>query len=632
MKSNLVNINDSIQIGLSVLKEQPPMSLSEWADKFFYLSPESSGIEGQWETLPFQKGIMDIISNDDIHTLSWQKCARIGYTKIIMAACAYFASNKKRNQVIYQPTDADAARFVKNEIDPMLRDVTEVSDIFRGEYGKKSKYNTTTNKSFIGSELDILGGKSPRNYRALTKDVAFYDELSGFDLIIGDEGTPDGLGDTRLTQSPFPKSIRGSTPKISGMCHIERCVSESDIILQYHLKCPKCKKLTPLKWGFFDSDEEGVYCECPNCQEPWEYKQLYDLYKGARWQSEDGIWLNEKEKLLFDKKKKTVPWPRHVGITGLWAGYSPFITWSDLWEEHQKAKRIMKQGSKGPMITFVNTRLAETWEDEGEKVDAAPLLSRREHYPAAVPDGVKEITSWTDVQGDRLETEVVGWGAGEESWSLEYIRLYGDVSKPQVWDILAEMLRKQYKNRDNEVFDIRLHGIDRGYLPDSVKEFCHKHGRNKFIPTLGRDGWERPIAQFPRKPDKDGLYTTIVGADNAKELIYNRLIVDEFGAGYCHFPRQIGDEVIYDYDQAYFAQLVAEEKRKRYTRGKLSYFFDAKGRRNEALDCRVGNLAMIRIAQQFMGVNLSRSRIEKEQAPEPKKSAISNNWIKGRRG
>jgi len=71
------------------------------------------------------------------------------------------------------------------------------------------------------------------------------------------------------------------------------------------------------------------------------------------------------------------------------------------------------------------------------------LFVRREHYAAQVPGGALLLTTGVNVQDDRFEIEVCGWGEGKESWSIDYIRLYGDLSKQTIWNILAERLRKQ---------------------------------------------------------------------------------------------------------------------------------------------------------------------------------------------
>ena len=57
-------LNAAIARALSPLRVPQPLTLSEWADKHFYLSAESSGIAGKWQTLPYQRAIMNCIGND----------------------------------------------------------------------------------------------------------------------------------------------------------------------------------------------------------------------------------------------------------------------------------------------------------------------------------------------------------------------------------------------------------------------------------------------------------------------------------------------------------------------------------------------------------------------------------------
>ncbi len=237
------SLNEAAARGLRILYSPEPKTLSEWADEHFYLSPESSSTAGEWETIPYQKGIMDCMSNDDIKKITWRKSARTGYTKIIVAAICYFSEHKRRGQVIFQPTNGDAEEFTKDELDPAFRDVDCMSEIFP-EHEKKSKKNTLAKKMMKGSTLDIRGGESPGNYRRLTKDIVYYDELSGFPHNVGGSTKGDGgatdLGDIRLTSSSFPKSVRGSTPKLSRTCLISASLDEADIVLNYCVPCPHC--------------------------------------------------------------------------------------------------------------------------------------------------------------------------------------------------------------------------------------------------------------------------------------------------------------------------------------------------------------------------------------------------------
>lgn len=67
-----------------------------------------------------------------------------------------------------------------------------------------------------------LGGAVAKNYREKSVDVVCYDELSSFEPDVEKEGSPTLLGDKRIEGSVWPKSIRGSTPKVKGSCQIEK--------------------------------------------------------------------------------------------------------------------------------------------------------------------------------------------------------------------------------------------------------------------------------------------------------------------------------------------------------------------------------------------------------------------------
>jgi phage terminase large subunit GpA-like protein len=68
---------------------------------------------------------------------------------------------------------------------------------------------------------------------------------------------------------------------------------------------------------------------------------------------------------------------------------------------------------------FTNTVLGEVWKPV-EQIEYEDLTWNLETYPAKVPPGVLILTAGVDMQKDRLECEVVGWGMNDESWSIAY--------------------------------------------------------------------------------------------------------------------------------------------------------------------------------------------------------------------
>ena len=103
---------------------KPPekLSLSDWADQYAYLSTESSAEGGRWRTLPYQKGIMDAITNPDVEQVTLMKSARVGYSKILNHLIAYHMHQDSCPIMVVLPTLDDCQSYSKEELQPMLRD------------------------------------------------------------------------------------------------------------------------------------------------------------------------------------------------------------------------------------------------------------------------------------------------------------------------------------------------------------------------------------------------------------------------------------------------------------------------------------------------------------------------------
>lgn len=70
-------------------------------------------------------------------------------------------------------------------------------------------------------------------------------------------------------------------------------------------------------------------------------------------------------------------------------------------------------------------------------------MARRERYNCDIPDEVLVLTAGVDVQDDRLEVEIVGWGPDEISWGISYKIFYGDPGQSAVWEQLDAYLQKE---------------------------------------------------------------------------------------------------------------------------------------------------------------------------------------------
>jgi phage terminase large subunit GpA-like protein len=293
---------------------------------------------------------------------------------------------------------------------------------------------------------------------------------------------------------------------------------------------------------------------------------------------------------------------------------------------------------KNPMRlkTFVNTFLGETWEDAGEGVDDYSVAQRKEDYEG-IPDEVVLLTAGADVQDDRVEVEIVGWGAGEESWQVEYHVIYGDPSTTQLWHKVDEVLLATYEHPSGEPMLVRATCIDTGgHHTRAVYNYAKTRAGHRVFAIKGIGGEGKPIVGRPSKNNIGRVPLYPIGVDTAKEVHYSRLKMDEAGPGYCHFPSKRDDE--------YFKQLTAEKQMIRYHKGFPSRVWVKTRTRNEALDVRVYaiaaltilNVNMDSVARKFYA-NMEKHKLpnaEEADKPHPlaggkkaiRRGGFANNW------
>lgn len=608
-KTKIAKLTAAITAGVRVLQKPVPVSAVAWVDEHYHLPVESSYQEGDWETLPFQRAIINAMGSDYIREVNVIKSARVGYSKMLLGAIAYFIEHKQRNELLLLPTDGDAENFMKSHVEPTIRDVPSLLALAPW-YGKKHRNNTLTMKRFSnGRGFWCLGGKAAKNYREKSVDVVGYDELAAFDADIEKEGPPTFLGDKRIEGSVWPKSIRGSTPKIRGTCQIERAASESSHLMRFYVRCPHCSEEQNLKFGDRETafgfkwepnapDSVFYLCEHNGCV----IKQHELDHSDARYICErSGIWTCDGLSWYEANGDQEIDPPESVTFH-VWTAYSPFTTWVQIVKDFLKTK-----GDIGKLKTFVNTTLGETWEEAvGERPDSDALLGRVEKYLAQVPDGVAYLTAGIDSQRDRYEIRVWGWGVDEEVWLIDRQIIMGRHDEEETLLRVDEAINAKYHRANGGEMSIGricwdIGGID----PTIVYKRSKKHGLFRVIPIKGASIYGKPVADMPRQRNKNGVYLTEVGTDTAKEQIYNRLLqaIPQTGLptpGAIHFP---DNPSIFDLSEA--QQLTAEELVMKWDKGKQKILWDNKKRRNEALDCFVYALAALRISITRWQLNLS---------------------------
>jgi len=615
----MADINSLVLDALEGFRPPEKLTLSQWADKFAFLSAESSAEAGRWHTLPYQKGIMDAVTDPRVEQITVMKSARVGYTKILNHAIAFHIHQDPCPIMLIQPTIEDAQGYSKEEIAPMLRDTPVLAGLVSDAKAKDGA-NTILQKQFPGGTLSLVGANSPRGFRRVSRRVVLFDEVDGYPPSAGTEGDQIKLGIRRSEYYWNRKIIAGSTPTVKDFSRIERMFGETDQ-RRYFVPCPDCNHKQYLKWANMrwsnNDPSTAAYC-CESCG-------VLIPHSKKRWMVENGEWL------------ATAPGNgRHIGFH-IWAAYSysPNATWPHLVEEFLEAKT-----NPEALKTWVNTVLGETWEEDyASKIGADALLERCEAYePDVLPAGALALTAGVDVQDNRLAVSVWGWGRDEEGWLIHHQEIFGDPARAEVWKQLDEVVLREWPHELNGKLRPDVVAIDSGgHMTNEVYQYARERGRQGVVAIKGSSQRGKPPIGKASKVDlnsagkslKRGASVYPVGGDTIKTTLFGRLRHNEIGPGFLHFHNETGTE--------YFEQLTAEKQALRFVKGfPVREWVKKPSARNEALDCLVYayaalNLMYQRYDRRTIWDQLER-RLEQPTAPLRSKKAAAagpafvNNW------
>jgi phage terminase large subunit GpA-like protein len=576
---------------VSVVRPPSKITLSEWADKYRVLSSESSAEPGAWVTAkaPYEKEIMDAISDPFVQRVAIQKAAQLGITDAaILNPVGYFMDADPCPILVVQPTIEMAETFSTDRLAPMLRDSKRLRHKVSDARSRDSS-NTLRRKAFKGGFVALGGANSAASLSGRPVRAVLLDDVDRYPASAGTEGNPLQLAIARTTAFWNRKIVIVSSPGIRGISHIEREMEDSTQE-HWYLPCPECECMQILDWDrirFADMTHRCLECE--------------KYFEKFLWLAGEGEWRAHKP---FNERGEKIL-KRGFYLSGL---YNPWIEWEILVDEFIKAVRANEEGDIEPLKAFRNTRLGLLHDESGTKVEIDLYAERREDYDAEIPDGVLALTAGVDVGEYALNYEVVGWGIGRESWGIEYGLIDGDPREADVWDILDEVLYRQtWTTSDDKKMRCRKIAVDSGYAADFVYTYT-KMRQPRCIAIKGMGGLGRPFiigAGSYTKGNRARLQP--IGVDNGKEEIVNRLLVSKVGAGYCHFPRLKNGEATRGYDEEYFKGLTAERRIVKAKLGFRTYIWTKRlSQRNEPFDCR--NYALAALAMPSSGIHLDTMR------------------------
>ncbi len=556
----------------------PDISISEWAKRYRILAEGTSPRPGLFRPEKFQIEIMDVFRDRNVHQVVVQKSTQLGITDaVLFNVIGYYIHCDPKPMIYVQPTSDNAKDKGKKVITPMIRACPVLAERVLPATSRRAG-NTLKLKEFPGGFLKLAGANAGSDLRSDGVPIVLFDEVDGYPKDVDGEGNPIDIACRRTDAYPDYKIAKISTPaQPKGFSTIEKEFQASDQ-RYFNVPCPFCGRMQPFLWRdpetrafhmIYKVDKDGqvipssVAYKCAGCD-----KLIPERFK---WQMlEAGRWIPK------------FPGRQVVGFA-LNAMYSPWReNWPDLCKEWVAAQRVPED-----LKAFINLRLGETWEEEGDSVESHHLRKRCEKYSAEVPRGIGLLTAAVDVQDDRLELAVKGWGADEESWLIAYEQYFGDPGQEDVWRKVDEFLKTEFKHESGRLLPISATMIDSGgHHTDEVYKFSKGRAALRIFACKGSSERGKEIlAKFSQNNSyRVRLYS--IGTDTAKDRIFSRMKIPSAGAGYMHLPTWVEDE--------YLNQLTAEKRVPRYKKGKgMSREYIKTRTRNEALDIEVYNLAAL---------------------------------------
>lgn len=569
----------------------PIMSVSEWADAHRVLPQKGAAEPGKYRTsrTPYMREVMDCLSvTSPVQELIVMAGAQVSKSESGNNWVGYVMDMAPGPMLLVQPTVENAKRYSKQRIGPMIAESPRLAARVLDNKSRDSG-NTILEKEFPGGILLMGGANSAAGLRSMPIRYLFADEISNWPADVDGEGDPLELAQARTSTFSRRKIYKCSTPgrvtedSSQVSCRITAEYRRTDM-RRYFVPCQHCGEMHTLDWDNFVIPKDAAtgkmkpkqaYMACPSCGGIHEEHHKTALLAGGEWRPTNPE--------LVDAHK------RGYQISSL---YSPvgWKSWAKIAKEWLDA-----QGNPTKLQAFWNNVLGLPWEEKGERLDDEALLSRVEDYTAGeLPHGVLVLTAGIDVQMDRIEMEVVGWGLGEESWSIDYRVFYGDPQGSRVWSELDAALLAAYQHPAGVRLQLAKACIDTGGTEGMTQAtYEYVKSRTEHLPILGvkgRPGDGVPVIGPPTRSNIAKIPLFPVGTHAAKDTVYGRLRIEEPGPGYCHFGQHN--------DRMYFQMLTAEEVRvKHNNKGFPVRSWHKLRERNEALDCRVYALAALHSMQ-----------------------------------
>lgn len=586
---------------IEVLKPPDELSVSEWAERHRVLDARSSAMPGPWKNAvtPYLRGIMDEFSNYRTEEIIFVKPTQSGGTESLLNQLGYIVDQDPAPCMIVYPTDELAESVSENRLRPMI----EASPTLAAKYDRRN--SDLLELQFLGMYASLTGANSPSGLASKPIRFLLLDEVDKYPPASRREADPISLARERTKTFSNRKIYMCSTPTLR-TGPIWRALEAADVERHYFVPCPHC----------------GEYIELIMPQLKWPGKETGQTYaeraEGAIYICQRcGAVINDRDKPGMLMKGE---WRDVRGSSALATRvafrmntlYSPFVRFRDVAREFMLSKADPER-----LQNFINSWLAEPWEDTRVRTSEELVSERRTELPSLiVPSWTKLLTAGVDVQEQSLYYTIRAWG----DWLTSQNIAHGQVLS---FDDIERVMNTEYPDETGKKLLVNLCLVDSGYRTDEVYEFCVKNAEW----ALPSKGVEQQLAHYrlsvvnKEASTANRLTLVIIDTNKYKDLIAARM-GKENGTG--------SWMVASDCDAEYMRQVTSEQKVSVRTSGgeKLVWKQKVSHAPNHYLDCEVGSAA----AADILGIRSTylENGVEegKQERKPPDVQEDSGGWIK----
>lgn len=584
-----------------LIEPKRPLSVSQWAARNRVLTGKVASEPGPWrnERIPYLAAIMDALSSRHPAPLVvFAKSAQVGGSECGLNWIGSTIMQQPVSFLALFPTDRVARQWVRTRLDSLIATTPALRRVI--PLGRRTNAgNTLSEKHYPGGVLFTGSANIADDVASKSVPNLLFDDADRMPFVLDEEGDPIELALRRSTTYPRAKAFMISTPTTAENSRVWPAWLSSTMD-RFYVPCVHCNHVQYLRWQqlkWVEGKPSTVGYVCESCDALNEERHKTAMLAAGFWKA--GRPDREQDVKGFH-------------VNGL---YTP-IGLGDSWSKHAAAWE-RAQGSQARIQVFFNTRLGEVHTGERQRIDWEQVQRRAEPYRLRdVPRGVLLLTSGTDVQADRLETQILGHGRDERITVIDYVVHYGDTTRTTptadgqacVWQVLDEYLAREFTNAFGVRMRLSCSLVDSGYLPDIVMGFTRpRKGRAIYASRGSTVATRQPIGR-PSLPDvkrrgktdaRLGAERYEIGASVLKHWLYELLRADD---GSADAPVQMADRRIrfsQELPTEYFRQLTAEVYDPKH-----GWVERANYHRNEALD----NFLLARAAAMHHTVSVHRLR------------------------